>query len=130
MSDLQRWLPRVAFVWILFVISFGLFEVPRLELSVDLPAQTGTILFVLLLVIAIINVTTIRFLFLPRALARPEPHKDQIVLTSYIFAVAPATYGLVISLVTGQGMLTLPFAVIAFFGLFVYWSYLRRAAVE
>ena len=129
MSDLQRWLPQVAFVWILLMISFGLFEVPRLDLSVDLPAQIGTVVFVFLLGMAIINMTTIRFLFLPRALARPEPRTDQIVLTSYIFAVAPATYGLVISLVTGQGLLTLPFAVIALFGLFINWSYLRNAAI-
>ena len=129
MSDLQRWLPRVAFVWILFMISFGLFEVPRLALSVDLPAQTGTILFVLLLVIAIINVATIRIFLLPRAIGMEEQRRDQLLLTSYAFALAPATYGLLISLFTGQGLLTLPFAVIAFFGLFVYWSYLRQAAI-
>ena len=129
MSDLQRWLPGVGFVWILIMISFGLFESPRLAELVDLPAQMGTVLFVVLLAIAIINVPTMRLLVLPRVMAGAEPHKEEVVLTSYMFAVAPATYGLVISLVTGQGLLTLPFAVIALFGLFINWSYLRNAAI-
>ena len=35
----------------------------------------------------------------------------------------------VISLCTGQELLTLPFAVVALFRLFINWSYLRHAAI-
>ena len=129
MSDLQRWLPGHAFFWILLMISVG-FQIARLDVSVvELPAQMGTVLFGLLLVIAIINGASIRFLVLPRAMAEAEPRRNQLVLISYMFAVAPATYGLVVSLFTGKSLLILPFAVVALFGLFINWSYLRHAAI-
>ena len=64
-------------------------------------------------------------LLLPPLLATPDG-RDGATVLGHSFATAPAIYGLLISVSTGQGLLALPFAAISVMGHVAVWSYLRE----
>jgi hypothetical protein len=110
-----------------YVVALTLFAVfaPRLYgIGGWLGAQSGALLFTLLMVVSIANLLVVRFLFLPGH-ARGELTSPPTL--NYSSPMAIATFGLLVSLITGQGLLALPFGAIALIGLIVIAMYLRNS---
>jgi len=130
MNEPQKWLPVAALIIILWLTIIGLTVGPVTNDNVGLDVDTGTrgLTIGILAVVGFVNLLTVRFLVLPRAATNPDAREEQIAVTGYSFATAPAIYGVVVSIVTGQGLLALPFGAIALYGLFVVWSYLRESS--
>jgi hypothetical protein len=130
MNGLQRWLPGVALASILLLTLRGTFLMADLAVRANVDGTLAAILTGFLFAVGIIHILTIRFVFLPRALASPDVGYDQAILVSYGFAVAPAVYAVVVPLFTGHGLLALPFGAMALCGWLITWSYLRQMKVS
>ena len=129
MNEPQKWLPAVALIIILWLTIVGLAVGPVTNdnVGIDVDSGTSALIIGILAVVAFINLLTVRFLVLPRAVTNPDAREEQIAVMGYSFATAPAIYGVVVSIVTGQGLLALPFGAIALYALFVVWCYLRES---
>jgi hypothetical protein len=122
-----RWLPWASFAAIVLFSLFAVFQAPRLDTDFQLDTVLGAVLLGVLLVVAVMNILTVRFLVLPRAAANPAASRETVMATGYAFAVAPSVYGLVLSLFTGQGLLALPFTAVSLGSLLAIRLYLQDA---
>jgi len=125
-----RWLAFGSVLLVLFLGQFSFFTLPKAfgggeRLLVNQGLATSVVMF--LLVESVLTVGTVRWLFLPQVI------KDKVVatparvcLTSFVFAVAPAVYGVIAVSSTGQGALTLPFSALALIGMAVLYPYTRQ----
>ena len=131
MNEPQRWLPAVTLGAILWLTIIGLTVGPVTNSNVGIDVEKGisTLLVGVLFAVGVVDLLTVRFLLLPSMIGNAQTlqDRDKVAITGYAFAVAPATYGVVISIVTGQGLLALPFGAIALYALSVVRSYRREA---
>ena len=123
----QRWLLRIALVWIIIMTLFS-FRIVRIDAGMEFNDAVALAVTVFLLFVAVSTILTTRYLFLPHADLVPEERKHLTSLSSYVMASSPAVYGLVTALFTGQALVSLPFGAMALVGLFLVWSYLREAS--
>ena len=123
----EKWFPTATLAAILYLTFTGVVAVPLGDINLGLGKETSAVLFGVLLALAVENVLVARFLFLPYMIARPQARWDRVVVTGYGHALAAVVYGLLISMLTGQGLLTLPFAALALCGWVMVWAYLRRS---
>ena len=130
MTGRGKWLPVVSAVGIAFFSLSGIFQMPNLDVEPRPSPILALVILLFLLAFAIISLATMRLTVLPAALALPEAKREQLLASSYAFAVAPSVYGLVVALFTRRGLLVLPFTAIAACGWFMVWSYLREAASD
>jgi hypothetical protein len=126
MGKPEKWFPPVTLGAILYLTFTGVVAVPLGEVSWGVGKETGALLFGVLTAVAVIQILLARFLFLPSMIARPQARQDRVVVIGYARPLAAVVYGVLISILTGQGLLTLPFAALALCGWVMVWSYLRR----
>ena len=124
MTSSQKWLPRIALVWVIFMSLYS-FRIARLDAGPSLDGWVATALVAVLFVIGISNVITIRYVVLPRSDLVPEERKHLVPLVSYVFVAVPAVYGLVLAVLTSRGFIGLPFGAMALVGLLLVGRYLR-----
>jgi hypothetical protein len=122
----EKWFPLVSLAAILYLAFVGVVAMPLGEVNWGVGKETGALLFGVLLTLAVMHLLTARFLLLPHMIARPQARRDRVVVTGYGRPLAAVVYGPLISSLTGQGLLTLPFAALALCGWVMVWSYLRR----
>lgn len=126
MSKGQEWLPR-AYPAIVSIISlFAVVVIPLADIGGGYPRGAGTLLFFVFLAVGLFQVLLIRVVVLPSIFANPETSEEQAAILACSFASAPAIFGLFISVLTGQGLLVLPFSAIALSAFFIYRSYLAE----
>ncbi len=130
MNEPQRWLPAVTLGAILWLTIIGLTVGPvtNSNVGIDVGKGTGALLTGILVAVGVVNLLTVRFLILPPMAANAHTRRDRnrVAITGYAFTEAPAIYGVVTAIFTGEGVLALPFGAIALFAVFVVWSYLRE----
>ncbi len=127
MNKSQKWLPAATLAAILCFTLIGIGLSRGGDIYVNVEKGTGAFIIAVLVAVGIFNVATVRFHLLPRAIANPKAAPEAVVMVGYSFAVAPSIYGIVASIITGEGLLALPFGAIAIGGLVVVWSYLRES---
>ena len=126
MSKGQEWLPRAYLAFVLIITLFALVVVPLADIGGGFPRGQGTLVFFVLLALGLSQVLLARLVLLPPMIANPEVSEEQVALFAYPVAYAPVLLGLVISTLTGQGLLVLPFSAIALSVFFIYRSYLAE----
>ena len=124
----ERWVPWISLAWILLMTVEGLVRIPYLDHDLHFNALVGAIVVGLLLVIGVLGIVAVRLFVLTQASGKSDNERAILIGSSYMFAVAPSVYGLVVSLFTGKGLLTLPFSALALVGLALVWSYLKDPA--
>lgn len=77
----------------------------------------------LLLLVSASHYFTLRFVVLPNVLGNPKSQADAPRNIADSFSGAPGIYGLVASIMTGQGLMVLPFAAISMALFYVLGSY-------
>ena len=112
-------------MWILFMTLYS-FRVVRLDTGPDLSNAVAIALTVVLLIVGVSTIITIRYLFLPHSNLVPEERRHLTPLSAYVMVSAPAVFGLVTALFTGQALVSLPFGAISLVGLALVWQYLRE----
>ena len=125
MNGADRWFPFACLVQIVVFTLLGIVLGPRLRDSPVLDGSSEILFVAIVLGVGIAHILTVRFFVLPGGMGNPDAERQQIVMASYQFAIAPAIYGLITSIFTTQGLLALPFGAIALWGFFLVWSYLR-----
>ena len=105
---------------------FALVVIPLVGIDGGSPRGQGTLIFFVLLALGLSQVLLVRLVLLPPMIADPETPEESAAALAYSFANATAIYGLVISVMTGQGLLVLPFSAIALSAYFMFSSYLAE----
>jgi hypothetical protein len=90
-------------------------------------ATMEAVVVAILLIVAVSETFLVRFVLLPSSVRHPEATREQAESLGYAFAHASAVYGTVASIMTGQGLLALPFGAIAAVSWLVVHSYLEEA---
>jgi len=127
MERAAKWFPMASLVGILYLAFTGVVVAPVAAVDWDVERGTSGLLFGVLLVLALEHVLSARFWVLPSMIARQRPHY-RVVVIGHTHAVAAVMYGPLMSIITGQGLLTLPFAALALSGWVTIWAYLRRVS--
>ncbi len=127
MNDGQGPFPGIMLGNVLTLTLIALIVVPLADLGLGFDKSTSAFIFGVLLFTGIAEVLIVRLIVLPSILAKPGTPQGAAVTTGYSVASAPAIYGLVVSIITGQGLLALPFAAVAIYGFVAIWAYLRES---
>ncbi len=90
-----------------------------------LNGRIATALIGFLLMMSALQLATVRAILLPALLRLPSVDMDQVVGIGYMFAVAPAVYGVVSVVFSDRQLWMLPFTVLALTTWLVVWSYFR-----
>ena len=126
MSKGQEWLPRAFLAMTLLVTLFAVVVIPLVGLDGGSSRGQGTLFFFVLLPLGLSQILLVRLVLLPPMIANPETPEESAAALAYSFANATAIYGLVISIMTGQGLLVLPFSAVALSTFFMFSSYLAE----
>jgi hypothetical protein len=112
------------------LITTGIGFVLGSSLTPILEEDMSLLLLAAFLVIASGQIIVTRYVVLPGVIANPTPDKNPAAI-AYGFAEAPATYGLVLAIMAGEGWMALPLGGVALVGWQIMRSYLaaREAAV-
>lgn len=130
MSPEYSWLYKLAirasvaaYVTAAFVLTYGFGIGPTVETDMAFFATA------LLLLVSISHYAFLRFLVLPSVLTKSDRPADALVIAD-AFSAAPGIYGLVVSILTGHGLLALPFATIAAAMFYVLGSYVDEQLAQ
>lgn len=122
----EQWFPWASLASIVSLTIGGIMVGSIREPLMD-AARWGVVLAVLL-VVAIVQPLVTRFVFLPRIVAEAPEEREYAVVYGYAVATAPPAYGAMIVIMSGEGLLVLPFAFIAFISWLVMRSYFKDMA--
>jgi hypothetical protein len=126
LGETERWFPTLAAAEIV-VLGVAAVVAGWLAPGLDFDSGMATLYVGLLLAVAVSDILIVRFVVLPNNASSGVPRESLVVL-GYAFVMAVAIFGLVASIVTGAGLIGLPFSVIAFVGYYAVWSFLQEAA--
>jgi hypothetical protein len=104
------------------VIATALGVILSFAVEPVLSSSGATLIFVLLLAVAISEVVMARFVVSKQLAKGEEGAQAQAGVLASAFAGAIAVYGLIVGILAGHWYFVLPFGVIAFFA----WQYLNR----
>ena len=121
----ERWVPWISLAAIALLTFVGLAQIGLLDSGPRFSPQISAIIVAVLIVVGFLEIVVVRWFVLPRASEWSDELRESRVGSSYMFAVAPSVFGLVVSLFTGKGLLTLPFTALALAGLVVVWTSLK-----
>ena len=107
---------------ILIVTGVGFFLGPHLEPSLedDMRYVFGGVLFT----VGVSSLLLVRYVVLPAMASHSGAKPQAIGTTAYAFAEAPATYGLVLAIMTAEGWAALPFGALALVGWLTMSNYI------
>ena len=89
----------------------------------------ATLLVGILLVVGIANVAMSRGMLMP-SMAKARGPVSTLASTGYAFADAPAVYGLVSAIMTGEGLVAIPFGVVALVSWYLTKSFLSTVSEQ
>lgn len=125
----SAWLAPASLVAIIVLTLGPFFIVPRL-VTASLDETAGWLLVGALAVVSVVELLLDRFVVLPQAVAQPESTQENVATIGYSFALAPAIFGNVASVFTGQALLALPFGAFALVSWAVVRQFLQDAYAE
>ena len=106
---------RLAVVFVVVLGLFAFLQAPEATRSYGVTfSNAGWAAFVLFLV-SLTNVAVNRLLVLPLMARRPDASPDGIIAVGYMLALTPTLYGLTSVVLSGEGWMSLPFALLALF---------------
>ena len=116
----EQWFPWASLASIVSLTIGGIMVGSLRDPSMD--AGTWGWVLAALLVVGIVHPLVARFIVLPSILAEGEARRERAIIFGYSSVNATAAYGLIIAVISGDGLLTVPFCFIGF----VSWSVIRR----
>jgi hypothetical protein len=93
----------------------------------SLDASAATVLIVTLLIVSFADIVLLRVVVLSRLASERGPRRQTAIILASAYSNAIAIFGLVAAIVSGQGLIALPFAAISFLSFYVLLSYVDEA---